>query len=135
MDKSALRNFFRPVIIAFILINALCLGFAKRLDEKGIDHIVLIYANLILFIITLVACYIHVRTVTNSNPHAFVRGVTLASFMKLMIIAISVFVYLLAAGQNRSVYAVIVSMAFYIVYTILEVNGAMKLNKVKNAKN
>jgi hypothetical protein len=135
MDKTALRNFFRPVIVVFILINALCLGFAKWLDDKGINHEVLIWANLLLFIITLIACYIHVRSVTNSNPHAFVRGVTLASFMKLMVIAISVFIYLLAAGENRSVYAVIVSMGLYIIYTIFEVKGAMKLNGDQNAKN
>ena len=72
MDKAALRNFFRPVIIVFILINAVCICFGKWLDEKRINHAVLIYANLILFIITLIACYIHIKSLTNNNPHAFV---------------------------------------------------------------
>jgi prepilin signal peptidase PulO-like enzyme (type II secretory pathway) len=134
MDKSALRNFFKPVVIVFILINALCIVFGNQLDEKGIDHNVLIFANLILFIITLIACYIHVRSLTNSNPHAFVRGVTLASFIKLIAIAVSVIIYLIAAGENRSVYAVVVAMFFYIIYTVFEVGGAMKLNRHRNVK-
>jgi hypothetical protein len=135
MDKNALRNFFTPVIIVFILINALCIGFGNRLDEKRIDHTVLMYANLILFIITLIACYIHIRSFTNNNPHAFVRGVTLASFIKLIAIAVSVMIYLIAAGENRSIYAVVVSMGFYIIYTVFEVGGAMKINRHRNVKN
>lgn len=135
MDKTALSKVFMPVIVVFIILNGLCLSFGKLLDEKGIDHLVLIWANLLLFIITLIACYIHLKSANNSNPHAFVRGVTLASFMKLMVIAISAFVYLLAAKENRSVYAVIAAMLFYIVYTIFEVKGAMKLNRKTNAEN
>jgi hypothetical protein len=135
MDKNALRNFFRPVIIVFILISALCICFGNWLDGKKINHAVLIYANLILFIITLIACYIHVRSLTNNNPHAFVRGVMLASFIKLIAIAVSVVIYLVVAGENRSVFAIVVAMGFYIIYSVLEVSGAMKINRKSNAKN
>ena len=135
MNKKAIRNFFRPIVIVFILINAACLFFGNWLDDKNINHTVLIYANILLFVITLIACYIHVRSLANNNPHAFVRGVTLASFMKLILIAVSVFVYLIAAGENRSIYAVITAMGLYIVYTIFEVGGAMKLNREINVKN
>lgn len=134
MNKNALKHFFRPIILAFILINAVCIIFNKQLDAHGIDHIVLIYANLILFSITLITSFIHIRSSSSNNPHAFVRGVTLGSFIKLIAIAVSVFIYLFAAGPSRSIYAVATAMLFYIVYTILEVNGAMKLNKEKNAK-
>ena len=108
--------------------------FGKWLDEKKIDHTVLIYGNLILFIITLIACYIYARSLATDNAHAFVRSVMMVSFIKLMAIAISVFIYLIAAGENRSVYAVVVAMLFYIIYTILEVGGAMKINRERNVK-
>ena len=135
MNKKAIRNLFRPVVIVFILINAVCLVFGNWLDARNIDHTVLIYANILLFIITLIACLIHVRSLANNNPHAFVRGVTLASFMKLILIAVSVFIYLIAAGEDRSIYAVITAMGLYIIYTIFEVGGAMKLNREINVKN
>jgi hypothetical protein len=134
MNKTELSAFFRPVIIFFILINALCLACANWLDKKNIDHIVLMYANLILFLLTLIACYIHIRAIKNNNPYAFVRGVTLASLMKLLVIVISVAIYFFSA-ETKSVYAVITAMVLYIVYTVFEVKGAMRINRNRNAKN
>ena len=134
MNKTDIGGFFRPVIIFFILINALCLTCAGWLDKKGIDHIVLMYANLILFILTLIACYIHIRAIKNNNPYAFIRGVTLASLMKLLVIAVSVAVYFFTA-ETKSVYAVVTAMLLYIGYTIFEVKGAMRINRDRNAKN
>ena len=133
MNKTELSRFFRPVIIFFILINALCLSCANWLDKKNIDHIVLMYANAILFLLTLIACYIHIRAIKNNNPYAFVRGVTLASLMKLLVIVISVAIYFFSA-ETKSVYAVITAMALYIVYTLFEVKGAMRINRNRNAK-
>ena len=134
MNKTDTRNIFRPIIIFFILINALCFGCARWLDAKGIDHIVLMYANLILFLLTLIACFIHIKALKNNNPYTFVRSVTLASFLKLIVIAVSVVIYLISV-ENRSLYAVAMAMVFYIVYTIFEVKGAMRLNRERNAKN
>jgi len=133
MNKTELGRFFRPVIIFFIVINALCLTCDSWLDKKGIDHIVLMYANLILFLLTLIACYIHIRAIKNNNPYAFVRGVTLASLMKLLVIVVSVAIYFFTA-ETKSVYAVITAMALYIVYTLFEVKGAMRINRKRNAK-
>ena len=134
MNKTDLHNFFRPIIILFILITAVCLSFGNWLDGKGIDHIVLMYGNLILFLLTSIACIIHIRALKNNNPYAFVRAVTLASFLKLIVIAISVVIYFTAV-KTRSIYAIAIAMAFYIVYTIFEVKGAMRLNRERNAKN
>lgn len=135
MNSTYLRIFLRPVIIFFILINAVCLTCGKWLDAKGIDHEVLIVANLILAALTLITSLIHIKSVGNENPHAFVRGVMLASFIKLMVIAISVMIYFLAVRESVSIYAVAVSMLFYIVYTVIEVKGATKINGKTNAKN
>ncbi|MBV9963402.1 MAG: hypothetical protein JO072_14245 [Parafilimonas sp.] len=134
MNKTVFREFFRPIILFFILINALCITFSSRLNTKGIDSDVLIIGNLILFLLTIIACFIHIRALKNNNAYAFVRGITLASFLKLIIIAISVAMYFTIA-EKHSVYAVAIVMAFYIVYAIFEVRGAMKLNRERNAKN
>jgi len=132
MNKAEVSRFLRPVIIFFILINAVCFSTADWLDKKGIDHQVLMYANLILFILTLIACYIHIKSINSNNAYAFVRGVMLASIMKLLIIGAAVAVYGFTA-ETKSVYAIIAGMALYIVYTIFEVKGAMRINRNKNA--
>ncbi|MEP6682102.1 MAG: hypothetical protein ABJA35_02535 [Parafilimonas sp.] len=134
MDKTAFRDFFRPIIIFFILINAFCFGCAKWLDAKGVDHNVLMMGNLILFFLTLIACFIHIKALKNNNAYAFVRGVTMASFLKLIVIAASVAVYFVVT-ETKSIYAIALCMVLYIAYTIFEVKGAMRLNRDKNAKN
>ncbi|MBS1748043.1 MAG: hypothetical protein JST21_17905 [Bacteroidetes bacterium] len=135
MNKIYLYNFFRPLAIVFIIINGCCFWLGRWLDAKGIDHSVLIVANLILFVLTLLTSRIHVNSLQNENPHVFVRGVTLSSFIKLMVIAISAFAYFIFMRDKISVYAVIVSMFFYIVYTVIEVRNAMRINSQRNAKN
>ncbi len=135
MNKADLLNFFLPVIILFILINAVCFALGNTLNTKGIDHIVLLGANLLLFLLTLITCSIHTRSVFNNNPNAFVRGVMLSSFIKLMVIAASVVIYLIVADEKRSIPAIAIAMFFYILYTILEVKGAMRINREQNAKN
>ena len=129
-----MREFFRPLVILFIAANALCLCFARWLDAKQIDHIVLMYANLILFLLTLITSFIHVKALSNNNPHAFVRSVTGSAFIKLIVIGASVLVYLFTAGDNRSIYAIAAAMLLYIVYTILEVSGAVRMNRKKNVE-
>jgi len=132
MDKNIFNNFFRPIVIFFILINALCLSFSKRLNANGIDSDILLLGNIILFLLTIIACFIHIRASKNNNPYAFVRAVTVASFLKLIVIAVSVVVYF-SVTETQSIYAVGIAMLLYIVYTIFEVRGAVKLNRKKNA--
>ena len=134
MNRNDLRDFFRPIIILFILVNGFCLFTGKWLDAKNIDHVVVMYGNLILFLLTLTACFIHIKALRNNNAYAFVRSVTLASFIKLIVIGISVVIYFLYA-ETKSLYAIAFAMVLYIVYTIFEVKGAMKLNRNRNAKN
>jgi hypothetical protein len=134
MNKTSIKEFLRPIIIFFILINALCFSAGRWLDAKNIDHIILIYANLILFFLALGTSFVHIKALRNNNPYAFVRGVTASAIIKLVVIAASVAVYLTRAGENRSIYALAAAMAIYIVYTIFEVNGAMRMNRKKNVQ-
>jgi len=68
MNRILVRDFLRPLIIFFIAANALCLVFGVWLDAKGIDHIILMYANLILFLLTLVTSVMHIKAINNNNP-------------------------------------------------------------------
>jgi len=134
MNRILVRDFLRPLIIFFIAANALCLVFGEWLDAKGIDHIVLMYANLILFLLTLITSVMHIKAINNNNPHAFVRGVTASAFIKLIVIGASVLLYLFSAGEKRNIYAIAAAMLLYIVYTILEVTGATRMNRKKNVE-
>ena len=131
MDKTTIQ-FFKPVILLFIIVTVLVFILSGWLDAHKIDHFVLLGANCILFMLILITGFIQINASKNSNPHAFVRGITLSTFIKLMVIAASVMIYLIVSKQNKSVYAVGVAMFLYIVYTVVEVNEAMRLNRKKN---
>ena len=54
------------------------------------------------------------------NPQAVLRSVMGATMVKLFVLAALVIIYLVSAGSARSIYALIVSMGLYIIYSWLE---------------
>ena len=131
MDRKTIQ-FFKPVIFLFVTVGIIIFLLSNWLDAHQINHTVLLGANVILFVLILITGFIQINASKNTNPHAFVRSITLSAFIKLIVIAASVMIYLVAAKQNKSVYAVAAAMLLYIVYTVFEVNGAMRLNRKKN---
>lgn len=129
MDKATERKIISPLFIFFMMVAGFCTIFKTWLTEKGIDPGVLGFGNVILFILSLSVFLLQKRAMQNENPQVFVRSIMLGTFIKLMVIAITVTVYLVAAGENKSIYAVIGSMVLYIVYTVIDVRIASNLNR------
>lgn len=134
MKKIDYRKYFLPIIVIFILVNTFCLIFQKFLIGNNIDPMVLLGANIILFLLSVIALIMHLKAVKNTNPNVFVRSVMAASFIKFMVVAFVTVAYLALAKENRSIYAVIASMGLYVIYTILEIRNATKIN-MENGKN
>ena len=129
MKNRRRNNGMLSLFILFIMVNALCFLFKNWLDVRNIDHLVVMGANCILFVLSATVYYLHIRAAKNKNPHAFVRSVMAGTFIKLVVIAIAVVVYLKLAEENKSVYGVVAGMALYFVYTFIEVKSASRLNK------
>jgi hypothetical protein len=125
------RKLTRPLTILFIITTALFIVFRSRLELKKVNAEVLIYANVLLFGVTMLNLYFQVRNLRNPNPNAVIRGVMAATFLKLFVLGAAVIIYLVAAGEARSVNAVFGGMALYIIYTWLEVRISLKLNPKK----
>jgi hypothetical protein len=121
------RMLTRPLVILYIISTALFIIFRPGLEAKGINAVVVIVANLLLFTVTMLNLFFQYRNMDNPNPNAVIRGVIAGTFLKLFLLAASVIVYLLAAGAQRSVNAVFVGMGLYVIYTWLEVRISLKL--------
>jgi hypothetical protein len=121
----------RPLLLLFVIVNALLLVFRNRLAAKGVDADVPIIGNLILFGVALLNVYFQIRNLQNPNPQAVIRGVMAGTFVKLFVLAAAVMIYLLAAGATRNVNGVFVSMGLYILYTWIEVKISLRLNPKK----
>ena len=130
MNKTAL-SFFKPVFILFAAVTILILVFSNQLDRININHNVLLFANLLLLVLTFITGLMHIKASRNNNAYAFVRSITLSTFLKLIVIAASVIIYLNINSENKSIYALAVAMFLYLMYTIIEVRGAMTLNRSK----
>ncbi len=120
-----------PLMIAFVMITALSLGFRVALETGKVNVTVILGANLILFLFSMLNIYFQSKNIHNPNPNAVIRGVMVGMFLKLFGLAAAAVIYLFAAGPNRSVYAVFAGMGLYIIYTWLEVRISLQLKPKK----
>ncbi|MBC7721791.1 MAG: hypothetical protein H7068_07170 [Pedobacter sp.] len=124
-----------PFVYLFIILNTIFLLFGKKLDAIKIDHVVVIGANILLFLISIITLIMHLKAVKNSNPNVFSRSIMGGMIIKLFGLGAAVVIYLIQAGKDMSVYAIFVSMFLYVLYTFLEVKIALQLNQKPNANN
>lgn len=129
MASTKKPNPIMALFVFFMIITISCFLFKNWLDAKKIDHLVVLSGNCILFLLTVVIFSLHKKSLKNKNPHAFVRSVMTGTFIKMIVILAAVAVYLLLAGDNKSLYAVVATIVLYFVYTFIEVRSAAKLNK------
>lgn len=132
MDRLKLRNTFFPLIVVFVLVNVLCLSFQAQLQLHNIDARVVQGGNGLLFLLAVISAFMHFKALKTENPHAFVRSIMGATVLKLFSIAGAALIYIYMAGKARSKYALLICMGLYIVYSIIEVAGAFRLNKEKH---
>ena len=135
MDTNTRKKIFIPLILFFIFINSTCMVLGKWLDDKKINHQVLMMANLLLAIIFISTAFVHVHAIKNPNPNVYVRSIMASSFIKLLLLAIAASIYILNAGDAISPYSIFASMLLYIVYTVIEKKGLAALQVKKNGDN
>lgn len=132
MNRLQLRNTFLPLLAIFMLVNIVCIGYAEQLAAKRIDAAVVQGANALLFVIAVISGMMHYRALKGNNPHAFVRSIVSAMVLKLFSIAGAVLIYVYIMGPKKNIPAILIGMGLYIIYTIVEVTGAFRLNKEKH---
>ena len=129
-NKTVLR-FFRPVLLIFIITNALFLTGRAWLSRWDVDVDVLIIGNLVLFAATAISFFLFTRSFNSKNPHAIVRTVYAGVLSKMVICLVTVFIYISIAGKGVDKAGIIGCMFLYLLYTTLEVAILMKLSKQK----
>ena len=129
MSRYSILGFLKPAFMAFIVINVICFGFARFLDGWNIDHYVLAGGNMLLFVLSVIIAVLNVRAAANTNANVFMRSVMAGIFIKMIVVAVAAVIYFVSSGENKSVYAVALCMIWYVVYTVIEVKSALRLNK------
>jgi hypothetical protein len=120
------------LLIVFTVVTAIAFFLKEKLAEFKVDYLVVLAANLLLFLLSIISIGLHARAVSNPNPQAFIRSIMLANILKVFTVAIVALIYILASKKNTSVNAIFVGLFLYIVYTWLEKRVTLKLNEKKS---
>ena len=123
--------FIRPLIVVFTFIMAFSITGKSWLDINGVDQLVLIGGNLLLFIVSLAAFFITFKALKSANPQAFVSAMYGSFMIKFFLIAVAAFIYIMIAKKEVNKPALISCAALYIIYTAIETRALMKLLKQK----
>ena len=119
--------FIRPLIFVFTFIMAFSITGKSWLEKNGVDQLVLIGGNLLLFIVSLAAFFITFKALKSANPQAFVRAMYGSFMIKFFLIAVAAFIYIMIAKKEVNKPALISCAALYIIYTAIETRALMKL--------
>ena len=130
MNKQATRNFL-PAIIIFLVLNSGFLAMMKKLESWGFDYSVLVFGNILIFGISFLSYWMGVKGLTAKNSHVFFRMVYGSIMIKLFVLAIAAFIYIMTMKKEVNKPGLFFCMGLYIIYTFIEVSALMKVNKQK----
>jgi uncharacterized membrane protein len=130
--KARQKQLF-PLILLFVFLNIFFLTAKSIFQKWGIDREVLIIANILFFLISLIAFSLQRKAMQKTNPHAFVRSVMGSMMIKMFVVIIAVIIYTLLSGALFNKPSVFIALFLYIIYLAVEVAIVMKMNKQKNA--
>jgi hypothetical protein len=123
---------FSPVILLFIILNALFLTGRNTLEGWNVDQKVLIAGNILLFVITLISFLLAQRGLKSSNTHVFIRAVIGSIMIKLFVSVIAAFIYISIFKKQINKPALFTCMGLYLIYTFLEVSILTSQLKLKS---
>jgi hypothetical protein len=122
------RRAFLPILGVFLVSSGLILLGAPGLRELKTDSGVLQAGNVLLFGLTAISYFLHIKSIRSPNPHVFVRMLYSSLIIKMLVCMIAALVYgLLTKSVNRN--AIFGCFILYVIYTFLEVKSLMKFIK------
>lgn len=137
LTQSKFGRNIMPIFALFNVVNLIFFIWGSTWDAMKINHTVVIFGNALLFILALISLWLHMSAAKKHNPNVLVRSIMLSTFLKMIAIAVSVLLYVKLTKGEKSKYAVFATMAIYILYMLIELRIALKLNKKQatNARN
>ena len=122
-----------PLIALFIIFSGAFTASKTLLTKWGVDYSVLLVANALFFLVSLLVFFMQKKAMSNSNPNVFVRSVMAGMLIKMFVCIAAVIAYRILAGGNVNKVSVFAAMFLYLLYLGVEVSVITKLNKQKNA--
>lgn len=122
-----------PLFITFLVLTILIFSSKMVYAGRGVDYTVLMGANCLFFLISLIVFRMQYKAMHNTNPNVFIRSVMAGMIIKVFVCLAAVIAYYFLSGRSFNKPAVYFSMVVYMIFLTVEVRTVMKLNKKKNA--
>jgi len=122
---------FSGLFLVFGIVTLACFGLKDELNNLKTDYKVVLGANTLLFLLSVISLILHVNALAKPNPQAFIRSVMLANIIKILVLAISAFIYIQTAGKATSSRGVFAGLFLYIIYTWVEKRATIQLSRSK----
>lgn len=110
-------KFTITTLLIFVLLTAFFFALYNYIPDY--NFITLESGNLLMALLSLIACFMVMKQ-KEARPQAFVRGVSGASFLKLMICMIAILIYIAINRSHIHKPTVFVLMGVYAIYSIIE---------------
>jgi hypothetical protein len=120
-----------PITGLFVFVASMIQIGEQELIKYKFVPTVIMSANVLLFVVTLLGLFALINASKNPNPNVLVRTVMMAMGLRLLGIAVAVLVYMKLAGAAISPRSVYAGFALYPLYTWLEIRLFLKLNVKK----
>jgi hypothetical protein len=124
---------FSGLVIVFLVVSAVSVFMKDKFAAWNIDYLVVLGANTLLFLLSVLSLVLHIRALTKPNPQVFVRTVMLANIIKLLGLAAAALIYISLAKKSTSANAVFAGLFLYIVYTWVEKRATIALSKTRKS--
>ena len=121
-----------PIFIIFIILTVLILTSGNFLVKYNVDKSVLLGANLLFLVVSILVFFMQKNAMQNKNPNVFVRSVIAGMMIKMFSTVIAVLAYVVSVGQGYNKKAVFISLFMYLIYLGAEVMAISKVNRTKN---
>src|SRR5215212_2063703 len=128
MINKRRRKAWWPIILIFIITNALLVAGRRWAADYRLDIDILIIGNIVLALATMVSFALYQRSLANNQPQAFLRYIYSGMFLKMLICLVAAFIYI-ASVNNVNKPALFGCMFLYFVYTFMEVSILLRLSK------
>lgn len=123
----------RPVILLFLIFNILFMQSKNIFAKWDIKTEVLLWANILFFLLNVITFLLQKKGVANKNPNVFVRSVMGSMMIKMFVCIIAMALYAFVWKQYFTKWTVLAAMLLYLIYLGVEVAAATKMNKQANA--
>ncbi len=121
-----------PVLMVFVAVTIFVLLAGVLWRKFLIDRSVLLGANLLFLVMSLLIYFMQKKALTNTNPNTFFRSVIGGMMIKMFTAVVAVLTYVMLSGPTYDKKAVFISLFIYLLYLAAEVAAISKYIRKKN---